>query len=810
MFERLDDDVKNILQMSHREAFFLQHKYIGTEHIFLAILRDENPITSKLFMEFEINYDNVKNKMQQLSSDKEDYFSNHLDFTPLAKLSIKVALEEARKYNSEKINAHHLLMSLLLIGEGVAAQAIKALDVDLDKMRIRFRNILDSTKNDFMKSSPSFEKTRTDQYETESEKKIQTLMKFSKNITELSRLGKLDPVIGRDIEISRIINILSRRRKNNPCLIGESGVGKTAVVESLAHRIVTGNVPGTLKGKTILQLDIALVIAGTKFRGEFEERLKNIITELKSQPDIILFIDELHTIVGTGAIGGAMDAANILKPPLSSGEIQALGATTLKEYRKYIEADPALERRFQPVMIDEPDSQQTTEILFGIKHKYEEFHKVKYSDEALKAAVLFSERYITERFQPDKAIDLIDESGAKVKLANYDSELHENVCVGTAGNVKEATYSFQGLDFLVDDEQYVDVITETGVAVDTGSYPVVTEEDVAEVISDWVKIPVTRIQEDEQEKLLKLEEILQERIIGQDSAIKLLAQAVRRSRAGLTDPRRPIGSFIFLGPTGVGKTELARTLSNALYGTDDALIRIDMSEFMEKHTVSKIVGAPPGYIGYDEAGQLTEKVRRRPNSVVLFDEIEKAHPEVFNVLLQILEDGNISDSQGRKVNFRNTIIILTSNVGSPKLSGGARIGYSSSTSKYDFDFEMLSSVMLDELKKTFRPEFLNRIDDIIMFNPLTVDEIIEIARIMIKDIDIRLERKGLKLEISDELMRFLAEKGYNAKLGARPLRRIIQKEIENPISSHIINRKFDSGDTITVTIKDEHLCFEKL
>lgn len=809
MFDKLDDDVKNILQMSHREAFFLQHKYIGTEHIFLAILRDDNPITSRLFVEFELYYENVKEKMMELSSDKEDYFSNHLDFTPLAKLSIKVALEEARKYGSDKINAQHLLMSLLLIGEGVAAQAIKSLDVDIDTMRIRFRNILESTRNDYTGDQHTSLGNHSESQSSDANPGIQNVLKFSKNVTEMARLGKLDPVIGRNSEIKRIINILSRRRKNNPCLIGEPGVGKTAVVESLAQRIVDGKVPAFLKDKVILQLDVALVIAGTKFRGEFEERLKNIIFELKSNREIILFIDELHTIVGTGAIGGAMDAANILKPPLSNGEIQAIGATTLKEYRKYIEADPALERRFQPVMIEEPDSIETTEIVFGIKGKYEEFHRVRYSDDALRAAVLFSSRYITERFQPDKSIDLIDESGAKVKLANYES--FENCqSLSGSGSIAESKMSFNELDFFIDDEKYSDVISSgSSVMIDTETCPVVTEEDVAEVISDWVKIPVTKIKEDEQEKLLRLEEILQERIVGQDSAIKLLAQAVRRSRAGLTDPRRPIGSFIFLGPTGVGKTELARTLSNALYGTDEALIRIDMSEFMEKHTVSKIVGAPPGYIGYDEAGQLTEKVRRRPYSIVLFDEIEKAHPEVFNVLLQILEDGNISDNQGRKINFRNTIIILTSNVGSPKLMGGSRIGYSSSNDKFGFDFEMLSTMMLEELKKTFRPEFLNRIDDIIVFNPLTIEEMKQIAMIMIKDIVNRLERKFLKLEINEELMEYLASKGHDSKLGARPLRRIIQKEIENPLSSCIIRQKFKSGDIIKVTVTDGNLGFVK-
>jgi len=816
MYNFFSEKAKKVLHQAHKESFLLGHKHIGTEHIILALLKIDAENTGLLLNEYGITYEIFLEELKNLSDFNENSKkTSSLDFTPLAKLTMRIAFDESRTLNQHYVGCEHLLLGILRVEEGIGIRILINLGANISLLRDKLKNSLkfNFTRNYKSGSSHSLKKEETSETETP------FLTKYAIDITKLAKEDKLDPVIGREDEISRLMHILSRRKKNNPCLIGEPGVGKTAIVEGLAQKIIKNQVPRNLAAKRILQLDIASVIAGAKFRGEFEERLKSIIQELLDNKNIILFIDEIHTIVGTGGLGGSMDAANILKPALSRGEIQCVGATTLNEYRKYIEKDAALERRFQPILVEEPSVEETINILKGLKEKYETFHRVKISDEALEKAAYLSNRYITGRNLPDKAIDIIDEAAAQLRLSNLflppEIIALENELLELKKSEEEAytNHDFEAISSIhITYEELESRLKSLYEKWEIEQAKKMDElelksEHIEQAISNWTGIPVSRVLSSESEKLLNLEKILQERVIGQEQAIKSLAQAVRRARAGLTDPKRPNGSFIFLGPTGCGKTELAKALAEALYGSDDNLVRLDMSEFMEKHNVSKMTGAPPGYIGYDEAGQLTEKVRRNPYCVVLFDEIEKAHPEVFNILLQVLEDGRLTDGHGKTVDFRNTILIMTSNLGSPLLNKKSRIGFSDKPD--EFDMENLKLSMQEELKKTFRPEFINRIDEIIFFNPLGDTELFKIANLMLKNFKIRVKEKGFGLEISDAAIHFILSKSKNYKMGARPLRRTIQNMLENQIANYIIEGVFQADEIITVNVKDNKLVFNK-
>jgi ATP-dependent Clp protease ATP-binding subunit ClpC len=726
-------------------------------------------------------------------------------FTDRARKVLTLAQDEAQRFNHNYIGTEHLLLGLVREGEGIAAGVLESLGVNLEKVRHQVIHVLSQSSS----VAPAQESKRPS--------KTPTLDQLGINLTDAARSGKLDPVIGREKEIERVIQILSRRTKNNPALIGEPGVGKTAIAEGLAHRIVSGDVPETLLDKRVLTLDIGSLVAGTKYRGEFEERLKKIIEELRSSSDSVLFIDELHTLVGAGAAEGAIDAANILKPPLSRGELQCIGATTLDEYRKYIEKDAALERRFQPVMVEEPTVDEAIDILFGIRSRYEDHHRVKISDEAIRSAVDLSVRYVADRALPDKAIDLIDEAGSRVRLraSSAPPEIKE-----AQRNLEEVTRqkddAIGGQDYeaaarLRDEEaqgkekiEQMRAAWQEEVAKET---PVVTEDDIAQVVSMWTGIPVVRISQEEKERLLHMEDAIHKRVIGQQEAIETIAKAVRRARAGLKDPKRPIGSFIFMGPTGVGKTELARALAEFMFGSEDALIKIDMSEFMERHNVSRLVGAPPGYVGFDEGGQLTEAVRRKSYSVVLLDEIEKAHPEVFNILLQILEDGHLTDAKGRRVDFRNTIIIMTSNVGAPQLQHDKSIGFrgtgATAEAEATAEYERMKEKVLGELKNVFRPEFLNRIDATVVFRQLTREEIREIVDLLLARVKEQLAGQQMELVVTEAAKDAIIAKGYDQAFGARPLRREIQNQIEDPLAERMLMASFSPGDIIEVGVGDD-------
>ena len=732
-----------------------------------------------------------------------------IPFTPRAKRVLELSWDEARQLGHNYIGTEHLLLGLIREGEGVAARVLENLGVDLNKVRSNVIKMLGETKPTQAASTSSSSSGKT---------KTPSLDEFGTDLTLAAQEQRLDPVVGREKEIERVIQILARRTKNNPVLLGEPGVGKTAVVEGLAARIVNSEVPDILEGKKVIQLDMGLLVAGTKYRGEFEERLKKIMDEIRQAGNIILIIDEMHTLIGAGAAEGAIDAANILKPALSRGEIQVIGATTLEEYRKYVEKDSALERRFQPIIIEEPSVEDTIEIIKGLKPKYEEHHKLKISDEAIVAATELSYKYITDRFLPDKAIDIIDEAASKLRIQTSalppeGKELEKQL----KAVIKQKEDAIRNQEFetasnLRDDEADLkEKIRELSVKWredNEENKPTVTAEQVAQVVSMMTGIPTTKITEGESERLLKLEETLHKRVIGQDQAVVALSKAIRRARVGLKSPNRPIGSFIFSGPTGVGKTELAKALAEAVFGSEDNMIRVDMSEFMEKHSTAKLIGSPPGYVGYDDGGHLTELIRKKPYSVILFDEIEKAHPDVFNIMLQILDDGRLTDSKGRHINFKNTIIIMTSNVGASMITTTSRLGFSVANDEQKDKYEHLKETVMEEMKKAFRPEFLNRIDDIIVFAHLSKPEIRQIVDLMLNDLFKRLASQNLKVEVTDEVKDYLGEAGYSEAYGARPLRRLIQKRIEDGLAEEILSGKYTAGDTIVLKLKDQKIVFD--
>lgn len=802
MFGRFTDRAQKVIVLSQEEARRLGHNVVGTEHILLGLIAEGEGVAAKALTAAGISIDRVRSEVERVIGKGDMINQGQIGFTPRSKRVLELAIDEARQLGHGYIGTEHILLGLIREGEGIAAQILKTLGTDLESMRKQVIDLLGGTAST----------GKTGQRRS----KTPTLEQFGRDLTDMARQGKLDPVIGRDQEIERVIQILSRRTKNNPVLIGEPGVGKTAIAEGLAAKIVESDVPENLLNKRVLTLDMGSMVAGSKFRGEFEERLKKVMAEIQQAGDIILFIDEMHTIIGAGAAEGAIDASNILKPALARGDIQAIGATTLDEYRKHVEKDAALERRFQPVLVDEPTVEETIAILNGLRDRYEAHHRVEISDKAIESATVLSNRYISDRFLPDKAIDLLDEAASKVRLRGLivppevkDLETKaEEIKIEKDAAIKNE--EFEKAASLRDQEQklrdQLEDIRSQWKNNQGRQEAVVNEQDIADVVANWTGIPVTKIAQEESERLLDLEKILHERVIAQDEAIASVSKAIRRAFAGLKDPKRPIGSFIFLGPTGVGKTELAKALANALFGDEDYMIRIDMSEYMERHTVSRLVGAPPGYVGYDEAGQLTEKVRRQPYSVVLFDEVEKAHPEVFNILLQVLEDGRLTDSRGRTVDFRNTVVIMTSNVGAQRIKSELSIGFRMTESEED-SYKAMKEKVTEELKRTFRPEFLNRVDEIIVFHALNKEHITKIVDIMIIDLLKQLKEKDIELDITDKAKQLLANRGFDVEYGARPLRRAIQRLIENPLAEEILRGKWDQGTTVHVDAKDGQLVF---
>ncbi|SHE82269.1 ATP-dependent Clp protease ATP-binding subunit [Desulforamulus putei] len=813
MFQRFTERAQKVLVLAQEEARRLKYPYIGTEHILLGLIREGEGIAARALVQMNISADKVKAAVEQMVEMGNQPVPGDIPPTPRAKRVLELAVEESRRLGHNYVGTEHLLLGLIREGEGVAAQVLTALGADLERVRQQVINMLGGAPGGGQPSGGHGQGCPAGGCKTVS------LDQFSRDLTRLAREDKLDPVVGRAKEIERVIQVLSRRTKNNPVLIGEPGVGKTAIAEGLAQRIVSGNVPEILLNRRVVTLDLAGMVAGTKYRGEFEDRLKKVMEEIRQAGNIIVFIDELHTLIGAGAAEGAIDAANILKPALARGEIQTIGATTLDEYRKYIEKDPALERRFQPIQVDEPTVEETIEILKGIRDKYEAHHKVRITDEALVAAAKLSDRYITDRFLPDKAIDLIDESASRVRIKAFtvppDLKDKEKL-LEEIRKEKEAAINnqeFEKAAELRDREQTI--LAELNQARENwnqskgGDNLVVTEEDIAHIVSSWTGVPVKKLAQEESERLLNLEEVLHRRVVGQNDAVKAVSRAVRRARAGLKDPKRPVGSFIFLGPTGVGKTELARALAEALFGDEEAMVRIDMSEYMEKHAVSRLVGAPPGYVGYDEGGQLTEAVRRKPYSVVLLDEIEKAHPDVFNILLQVLEDGRLTDSKGRVVDFRNTVIIMTSNVGLSNLKTVGRVGFAANVDQAEAEYEKMKERSEEALKRTFRPEFLNRIDEIIVFHSLTRDHIKEIVSLMLKEVAGRMEEHEVYLTFSEAARDKLAEVGYSEEYGARPLRREIQRRVEDRLSEELIKGTFSKGDQVMVDAQEGEITVRK-
>ena len=811
MMQRFTDDAQRVLSFAQEAALELGHDYVGTEHVLIGLTKVKNGVAAKALEELGIVTEDIFEAVEdQVGRGNKKATSIYM--TPRVKHVLELAVQVANRMNHNYVGTEHILLGLLSDGGGVAVGILRAMNIRTDDIVEAIRHILGSSTNG----------NHSGQEGANNNGDLGELTDFGTDLNESAKQGKIDPVIGRDTEIQRVIQILSRRTKNNPVLIGEPGVGKTAIAEGLAQRIVNGNVPEILRNKRIISLSISSMLAGAKYRGEFEERLKKAIDEVQQHKDMIIFIDEIHTLVGAGATEGAMDAANILKPALARGEFQVIGATTLDEYKKHIEKDAALERRFQPVQVGEPNEEDALEILSGLRDRYEAFHKAKITDEALKAAVTLSSRYITDRFLPDKAIDVVDEAASKVRMKVFSAAPDVKALEDRLNAVKKekeaavTSQDFEKAAKLRDEEQALvkEIDDKKTVAKEESDQKlIVTEDDIAAVVAQWTGIPVAKIAEEESETLLHLEDELHKRVIGQDDAVTAVAKAVRRARAGLKDPKRPIGSFLFLGPTGVGKTELARALASSLFGDESAMIRLDMSEYMEKHTVSRLVGAPPGYVGYEEGGQLTDAVRRKPYSVILLDEVEKAHADFFNILLQVLDDGRLTDSQGRTVDFRNTVIIMTSNLGAKALhKNSTELGFlapkkaeSHSNDSKRIDFKEAKKSVLDAVKRHFRPEFLNRIDEMIVFHPLTEEDLTKIVTILMSDVTKRLEERDLHLEITPEAMKLLVKEGSDFTMGARPLKRAIQRLIEDPVSDLILKGEAIAGKTIKANAKDNDI-----
>jgi len=819
MFERFTEKAIKVIMLAQEEARRLGHNFVGTEQILLGLIGEGTGVAAKVLKSLGVNLKDSRIEVEKIIGRGSGFVAVEIPFTPRAKRVLELSLEEARQLGHNYIGTEHLLLGLIREGEGVAARVLENLNIDLTKVRTQVIRMLGETAE-----------VGTGTSTTKGNLKTATLDEFGTNLTKLASESKLDPVVGRHSEIDRVVQILGRRTKNNPVLIGEPGVGKTAIAEGLAQRIQTGDIPDILEDKRVLTLGIGLLVAGTKYRGEFEERLKKIMEEIKSAGNVILVIDEVHTLIGAGAAEGAIGAANILKPALARGELQCIGATTLDEYRQHIERDAALERRFQPVMVGEPSIEDTIEILKGLRERYEQHHRLKITDDALEAAAHLGDRYISDRFLPDKAIDLIDEAGSRVRLINsklppeakqIDRELRQiqkqkeesvrDQNFDQAGQLREKEMELSAkIKEVLDNkkESTAGDQSDTNNSIKSDSKllqsPLVSEEDVAHIVASWTGVPVQKLTETESVKLLNMEETLHQRLIGQDEAVKAVSRAIRRARVGLKNPNRPIASFIFSGPTGVGKTELTKSLASYFFGSEEAMIRLDMSEFMERHTVSKLIGSPPGYVGFNEGGQLTEAVRRRPYTVVLFDEVEKAHPDVFNLLLQLLEDGRLTDSKGRTVDFKNTLLIMTSNIGSKVIEkGGGGLGFEfSGDSVEDSQYNRIKSLVNEELKQYFRPEFLNRLDEIIVFRQLTKNEVKEIAEIMLQEVFVRLQDKGIKLNVTDAFKERLVEEGYNPSYGARPLRRAVMRLLEDSLAEEVLSGRIKDGDNALVDIDD--------
>lgn len=802
-FEKFSERARRVLSLAQEEAQRFNHNYIGTEHILLGLVRESEGVAARVLANLGTELSKIRSAVEFIIGRGERPSPGEIGLTPRAKKVIELAVDEARRLNHHYIGTEHLLIGLMREGEGVAAGVLESLGVTLDKVRAETSRILSQSTS---LSTPSSGRSSS---------RTPTLDQLGIDLTQAARSGKLDPVVGRHKEIQRVVQILSRRTKNNPVLIGEPGVGKTAIVEALAQQINEDDIPQNLQGKRLVTLDMGSLVAGTKYRGEFEERLKKVIEEIKASGNCILFIDEMHTMVGAGAAEGAVDAANILKPALARGEMQCIGATTLDDYRKYVERDPALERRFQPIQVEQPSAEQTIDILNGIKIRYEDHHKLTISEEAIEAAAHLASRYITDRFLPDKAIDLIDEASSRVRIRNTSTPLSVKEASKALENVrkeKDEALTNQQYEYAAELREREQTLTEKLATLEkewksenSETQQVVTSGDIEEVVSMWTGIPVTRLALEETERLLRMEETMHERVIGQDEAIISVAKAVRRARTGLKDPRKPIGNFLFLGPTGVGKTYLVRALSEFMFGSEENMIRLDMSEFMERHSVARLVGAPPGYVGYEEGGQLTEAVRRKSYCAILLDEIEKAHPEVFNILLQIFDDGHLTDAKGRKVDFRNSIIVMTSNIGSDLIKKDSTLGFASKSDEAkttEQSHQRMKDKVMDEVKRFFRPEFLNRIDASLVFHSLTQEHILSIVDLMLIDVSKQLLEKGVFLEVTQAAKELLAEKGFDPNFGARPLRREIQFQVEDALSDEFLHGNFGAGDTVEVDAQD--------